>query len=111
MVFLIFKKIFDLLRFTQSQLKTTPLTTDGTSFDARRDGPLCQQGDTTAASIEHLTQSTIKQLIMEALEGFDIVANIPQIIINQIIDHLTGLLEMLFGLPEDFLDKVSVFQL
>ena len=48
---------------------------------------------------------------MEALEGFDILDNIPQIIINQIIDHLTGLLEMLFGLPENFLDKVSVLQL
>ena len=53
--------VIDEDRFKQSRIKNdTKLTEDGSPYDGTRDGPLCQQGDTTPLSINNLDQSLIQ---------------------------------------------------
>ena len=97
--------VVDQDRFKQSEIKNNTLTSDGSTFDARRDGPLCQQGTTTDLALDNLTQSTIRDLV-KSLVG-DLIPG-GDIGLNLVIDLITGLLEQLFDLPNGFLDKDKI---
>jgi len=89
-------------RFKQSSLKTDPLTNDGSKFDATRDGPLCQQGSTSALSIENLKDSTLKGIITDLFpEIIDVLGPLA----DTLIDAIIGILETLFELEPGFLGK------
>ena len=93
--------VVDQDRFKQSDIMNdTTLTSDGSSFNATRDGPLCQQGTTTDLALDTLTQSTIRDLVKTLVGDL-----IPDILLDGVIDIITGLLEQLFELPDGFLDK------
>ena len=94
-------------RFQQSRIKNdSKLTEDGSSYDATRDGPLCQQGDTTPLSINNLIDATIKDVVKNLLNCGE--PDAPEVCgkplqLNVLIQALTAIIEQLFALDAGFL--------
>ena len=94
-------------RFKQSRIKNdTKLTEDESPYDGTRDGPLCQQGDTTPLSINNLIDSTIKDVVKNLLNcdepGAPEICTKP-LQLNILIQALTSIIEQLFELEAGFL--------
>ena len=60
--------VIDQQRFQQSVIwNDTSFTVDGSPLDATRDGPLCQQGNTTNDMIQDIVNSTVSDLALSVL--------------------------------------------
>ena len=92
--------VIDQQRFQQSKIwNDSALTEDGSVFDATRDGPLCQQGNSTNEMIQNIINSTVKDLALSIVpEEFQVEG-----IIDVLIVSLLGVLEKLLELEEGFL--------
>ena len=92
--------VIDQQRFQQSRIwNDSALTLDGSAFDATRDGPLCQQGNSTNEMIQNIVNSTVKDLALNIVpEEFQVEG-----IIDILIVSLLNVLEKLLELEEGFL--------
>ena len=92
--------VIDQQRFQQSKIwNDTALTGDGSVFDATRDGPLCQQSNSTNAMIQDIINSTVEDLALSIVpDEFQVEG-----VIDVLIAALLGVLEALLELENGFL--------
>jgi len=54
-------------RFTQSSVRVSPYTEDGTAYDATRSGPMCMQGTLGSLHLDQVFEQTLEDFIISIL--------------------------------------------